>query len=738
MAEKNENNNIDEYYASRKKQEIKLENESVQKNKNSEKIPLKYKLGLAGGAVIFTILAIFAFITTNPRKRPTADTNVIIITLDAVRADSIAPFARDKFVFTPNIAELAKKSYTFSNVRTTNPLTLPAHASMLTGRYPLAHKIRDNRNFKLPAHELSLAEIMKDNGYKTGAFVSAATTAGELGLKQGFDEYDDSFLQNAQNNQEIVIPERRADETLEKAINWLKKLDKQDKFFSWIHLFDAHYPYAAPKDYRPTDCRRAFLKDLPSTMQPTNYDAEITYMDICLIKLLNYLVESGKMEDTVIVITSDHGEGLQEHAESTHGFFAYDTTIRIPLIVFFPEKFRPIPLESNANLSIVDIAPTLIDVLELEMPDEHPEINGLSFKSLFEPESNSKNIDFSKRCVYFESFYPLYAFNYAPVIGLRDDEHTYLYTNPSELYLTTDSNQSNNIISEVNSDALRDKFRDIFAQFKRQSPGNPFNIVLDKTGDFNRNSYMPSLHENTKDSIKTREIIKENQSTKSLIFNAEASLDIDKNLVSPMLKADEIKKYELAEQTYSQELYNQTITTLKELISANPEHAPSYLLLTSCFQKIGRNSLNAKINAKLKTLPDAKPQEIWVRGEERAEVLENYQHAADSYSNYIKIIGKRDILSQQIKENAGILNFLAGDYTKAQKFLDSATSEKIDLSNDGKLMLVLSLHYQGKTFETVLQLDEFVPAQGSDLYKLYELMTKFKKPEELNPYFNLP
>ncbi|MCD4656754.1 MAG: sulfatase, partial [Planctomycetes bacterium] len=477
MSEKNEKKNIDEYYASRENKEPETENESVEKKSDSGKIPAKYKFALGGGALIFIIIAIIAISTSNPKKKPNTDTNVIIITLDAVRADSISPFARDKFIFTPNIAELAKKSYCFSNVRTTNPLTLPAHVSMLTGRYPLAHKIRDNRNFRLPKQELSLAEIMKDNGYKTGAFVSAATTAGILGLNQGFDEYDDRFLKIAQNNAEIVIPERRADETIEKSINWLKNLDKSDKFFSWIHLFDAHYPYEAPKDYRPTESKRAFMKDLPMTMQPTNYDAEITYMDICLSKLFNYLVESGRMEDTIIVITSDHGEGLQEHAESTHGYFAYDTTMRIPLIVFFPEKYKPKPLESNANLSIVDIMPTLIDVLKLNLPKDHPAINGMSFKCLFASEKSVKSDDFSRRSVYFESFYPLYAFNYAPVIALRDADNTYLYTNPSELYHTTDANQTMNSIAEVNTDALLDKFRDIFAQFKRQSPGNPFNVA---------------------------------------------------------------------------------------------------------------------------------------------------------------------------------------------------------------------------------------------------------------------
>ena len=274
--------------------------------------------------------------------------NVLLITIDTLRADAIGAYGANGGV-TPLIDRLAAAGTRFESAHAHAVLTLPSHASVLSSRYPFAHGVRDNAGFRFPPSMDTLATWLRARGYRTGAFVSAFPLDARFGLARGFDEYDDRL--SGSPRPAFLEQERDGRETVARARAWLAAGDGRPSF-CWVHLFEPHYPYAPPEPFA-------------ARFSADPYKGEVAATDGALAPLLQPILDGPERDSTIVVLTSDHGESLGEHGEATHGIFTYESTLRVPLVIYasgLPRGVRP------DQARHVDIAPTILDLLSMPIP----------------------------------------------------------------------------------------------------------------------------------------------------------------------------------------------------------------------------------------------------------------------------------------------------------------------------------------------------------------------------------
>ncbi len=275
---------------------------------------------------------------------------VILITLDTTRADRLGCYG-DENAATPNLDRLAREGVLFENARAQVPVTGPSHAGILTGTFPTAHGVLANLE-KLPADGIAtIAEVFRDNGYFTGAVIGAFVVGARFGFSRGFGRFEGDFP--VQLSDQSDIPEKPAQAVIGSALRWLE-MNRSRPTFLWIHLFDPHTPYAAPEPFG-------------SRYRERPYDGEIAYVDHCIGRLLDGVRDLGLDRRTVISVVADHGESLGEHAEDTHGYFLYNSTLWVPLIFWAPGRI-PESRRIAETVRTVDVMPTLLDLLGLECP----------------------------------------------------------------------------------------------------------------------------------------------------------------------------------------------------------------------------------------------------------------------------------------------------------------------------------------------------------------------------------
>jgi arylsulfatase A-like enzyme/Tfp pilus assembly protein PilF len=395
------------------------------------------------------LLAVFARSQAPPAApRPP---NLLVITIDTLRADHLECYGY-KSIKTPRINALAADGILVENAYTPVPLTLPSHASIFTGTYPLFHGVRDFTGFSLSKDRITLATMLKSAGYRTGAVIAAAVLEARWGLNQGFDFYYDNFPpQPAQNWQQTA--ERRGDEVVKESLGWLEK-NRKGPFFLWVHLFDPHDPYTPPPPY-----------DRQYSSRP--YDGEIAYTDENVGRLVDGLKQNGLYDNCLIVLMGDHGEGLGEHGEKTHGFFIYDSTLRIPLIFKLPGMAAPHGKRLAGPLRTIDVLPTVLQILGLSGRVRAPEVQGISaFSALL---GKNTLTDLLSQA---EVMLPYYHFDYSPLSSIRMGRFKYIEAPKPELYDTvSDPLESHNLV--VENKALAAQMRDLLRQdIARFSPKN--------------------------------------------------------------------------------------------------------------------------------------------------------------------------------------------------------------------------------------------------------------------------
>ncbi len=403
--------------------------------KTMAKTPFVF-FGSTSAALLFLIASTFA----QPAKKgvPKNPWNVLLITVDTLRTDRLSCYGGDR-VKTPNIDGLAARGALFERAFAHTPTTLPSHTNMLLGTTPVAHGVHDNANFVVDQKFPTLASHLKERGYSTAAFVGAFPLDSRFGLTRGFDIYDDNYGTPA--NQEFTYVERKAEAVMEGAIQWLNALPPRKNWFLWVHCFDPHQRYLPPEPFQTQ------YKDRP-------YDGEIAYVDFALGRLLANLEDKNLAQNMLCVFTGDHGESLGQHGESTHGYFAYNATIRIPLIIAFPGSKQS---RVDQNASHIDIFPTVCDALGIDGPAF---LQGVSLL----PAIRGKNLP--ERRIYFESLYPYYSRGWAPLQGYIEGTEKFIETPVPEVYdLAVDFDETVNLAEQRKLDKYREALGRLIAGF---------------------------------------------------------------------------------------------------------------------------------------------------------------------------------------------------------------------------------------------------------------------------------
>jgi arylsulfatase A-like enzyme len=347
-------------------------------------------------------------------ERPLAE-SCVLITLDTTRRDALGLYGAPAEI-TPELDRFAAECAVFDQARSVAPLTLPAHASMLTGLYPPRHTVRDNSLTPVPGAAVTLAERAQDAGFSTGAVVAAAVLSRIFGLDQGFESYDEPSREGKGHS----FAERDAAEVSAKALAWLAERPSGERFFLWAHYFDPHLPNEPGEPYL-------------SRAGGDPYLGSVARMDAGIGALLAGLRARPDYDEILVIVIGDHGEGLGEHGEDTHSAFVYDSTLRVPLFVRFPAAAGLAGRRSDAPVSVADVYPTAVHALGLGAAGD---IDGRSLWSAPAP----------ARQVYFESYYGHIYHGWSTLAGATDGARKYVHASAPELYdLRADPGEMHNL-----------------------------------------------------------------------------------------------------------------------------------------------------------------------------------------------------------------------------------------------------------------------------------------------------
>ncbi len=349
--------------------------------------------------------------------------NVILITLDTVRADRVG-FLGSPRGLTPNLDTLARQSVVFTRAYSQVPLTTASHATILTGTYPQFHQVND---FGVPlAQDVPYApDIFRARGYHTAAFIGSLvldpSARSAPGFDRGFDTFDAGFHRRRPGENRYQAIERRGGEVVAHALAWLNQ-HPRGPFFLWVHLYDAHDPYDPPEPYK-------------SRYASAPYDGEIAYADSAVGKLLSQLRVRGLYDGALIAVMGDHGEALGEHGEDTHGIFLYDETIHVPLLFKLPGE-RSAGKRIENRVELVDVLPTILQAVGVPVPEE---VQGQSLLAMLKPPAAKPGTSKDPatpldRPAYAESDYPHRTFGWGALRALRTGKYLFIEAPHRELY----------------------------------------------------------------------------------------------------------------------------------------------------------------------------------------------------------------------------------------------------------------------------------------------------------------
>ena len=505
--------------------------------------------------ILFLILVVFFMPFSRALAAAANRYNLLLITIDTLRPDRLSCYDASHLK-TPNIDKLAEKGVVFTRAFAHNPLTLPSHANILLGLTPLRHGVHDNGFFKVPPSLPNLATYLKDNGYSCGAFIGAFPLDSRFGLNKGFDVYDQSY--GAGTGLDFKFAERKAEAVVGSALNWLK--NQSQPWFAWIHCFDPHQPYEPPEPFATK------FKDDP-------YSGEVAYVDASLAPLFDYLEKTGQLGSTVIVLTGDHGQSLGEHGETTHGYFVYNSTLWVPLIITAPGLK---PARIAENVCHIDIFPTVCDLLGLKSPKY------LEGQSLL-PVIKGKTLP--PRKIYFESLYAYYRRGWAPLRGFIEGGKKFIDSPIPELYDLKNDFQENKNLATASISREKEELNELIrkeSSFKLEASYHPDAATREKLQSLGYvGGYQPPEKKSfgPEDDLKTL-----------LPFNHQ---------------------FEIAQELYFQGKANESVRLLKDLITKRPEFDNPYLFLVTIYEK-NNNLTEAEKILKAGTEANPRNYKLWM------------------------------------------------------------------------------------------------------------------------------
>jgi arylsulfatase A-like enzyme/Flp pilus assembly protein TadD len=561
------------------------------------------------------------------KRRQLKDLQVFFITLDTLRVDFVSAYKQSR-AETPNMDRVAREGVLFQTCIAQTPLTLPSHVSMLSGTYPLYHQVRDNGGFLVPQSLRFISEILQEQGFKTSAFIASFVLHSKWGINQGFDTYSDDFDLSRYDKVSLGNVQKRAEEVLADAKVWIKA-NKDEKFFSWIHLYDPHTPYDPPSPFKEKHPQRP-------------YRGEVEYMDHQLGLFFQFLKEEGLYDKSLIIMASDHGESLGEHGEDTHGFFIYDSTVKVPLIIRAPFRFPVSQIHSIVEL--VDLAPTVLDALDIAIPGH---MQGKSLVDLmFGKDPGKENV------AYTETYYPRLHYGWSELKAYYFDEHwKYILAPTEELYnLQKDKDEQDNIARKKILQTRKVK-REIqkFIKEKSEHAKSPGDAAkLDKE-DLQKLASLGYLTTFVNTSGKT-------------------------NLPDPKGKVHVFNDLIKAKQFMSEEKYVEAIQLLKEIIKNNPQIVDGIFQLGNTYTK--KRMFQEALECYYKVL-EQKPdyQAAMVNVINSLVGLGQLDKGVEEVQRFLKTFPKDFSLFNEL----GSLYYLKQDYDKAaQAFQTSIEIERVN------------------------------------------------------------
>jgi len=471
--------------------------------------------------------------------------NILLITLDTTRADHLGCYGYKKNI-TPHIDFLAQQGLIFLEAYTPVPLTLPSHCSILTGLYPSSHQVHNNGLYQLQSNFLTLAEILKKEGYLTAAFVSSFTLDSRFGLDQGFDYYDDQFNENQPLKN--FRSERKAAQVYQAFQRWFNQRP-QGKFFCWIHFFDPHLPYNPPPPFQQKFSKRP-------------YDGEIAYMDFYIGKIIDLLEKNDLLEKTVIILVGDHGEALGDKKEIDHGLFLYNSTLKVPLILFTRGNWLPSKKVVKTRVRTIDIFPTILEICQTN--DISSDVQGQSLLPLLKSEKNKH------RSCYLETFFPYENFGWAKLTGFIQDNWKLINAPLPELYnLENDPAEKDNLVNK--NPLLFQKLKKTLKKYL--SPQTP--------------------------TRKTRHLsLEEERKLRSLGYLASTSPSKNTNyssLPDPKVKINDYLLFYKGNLYENSGKFSKAIKCFREVLRRNPRVANYYVTLGFLFMKMNQSQQAIKI-----------------------------------------------------------------------------------------------------------------------------------------------
>jgi arylsulfatase A-like enzyme/Flp pilus assembly protein TadD len=410
---------------------------------------------------IATALAVVGFFLGGCERKPEAPAiagklagrNLLLITLDTTRADRLGCYGH-KPAETPTLDSLAARGTLFTDALSQAPLTLPSHCSIMTGRYPREHGVRDNGVNALGSTPPTLASIFKEHGYDTAAFVASFVLDSRFGLDRGFDTYSDDMGEVTFKTQPLEW-QQTADVVTDRALAWLE--GKKDRpFFCWVHYYDPHQPYAPPPAFRKPE------------VEP--YDGELAFVDSELKRLLGGFEAAQLTDRTLIVVVGDHGEAFDEHGEQGHSNFVYDVNVHVPMIFSHPAVI-PAAKRIPAIVELVDVFPTVLDLFGFKPPA------GLLSRSLAGGLSGGKLDD---AAAYAESNYVFDSFGWAEQRALTTTRWKYVSSTKPQLFdRQADARERENVIAAQPKVAAK-MLAELKGRYAAMTPGQAVAAPLDQ------------------------------------------------------------------------------------------------------------------------------------------------------------------------------------------------------------------------------------------------------------------
>lgn len=600
-----------------------------------------------------------------PRGVSRTDLNVVLITLDTTRADILGTYG-NKETRTPNLDRLASEGVVFEQAMTTAPLTLPAHSTIMTGQFPPRHGVRDNGGFFLGPEQVTLAEILTDQGFKTGATVGAFVLDSKWGLDQGFAAYLDDFDMTKVKAMSLSSIRRPGNEVVDLALKWLEGVADQ-RFFSWLHFYDPHAPYVSPEPYK-------------SEYQGHPYRGAVAFTDAQVGRVLNFLKDRGLSDRTIVIVSGDHGESLGEHGEETHGFFVYESSMHVPLIIYAPFT-NTIGRRVTQPVRTADILPTVLDLLQIPAPGS---LAGVSLTSLLTGARElAKPVE-----GYGEAMYPLHHYGWSELIASRSDRYKLIDAPRPELYdLERDPKELTNIFEQRRSvgDAMLRNLRD---QKRAMAAGAPVTpkaedvdpetrarlAALGYVGSFVATSEGPaSDRADPKDKIElfnlmttARDVSKEENGNAEAIAMLRRVVTDDPNVIDAW--------FMLGMEYFKAGKYQDAVTNYSRALQLKPDYDLALINMANAYRRMGRDDAAL---AGYERYVAVDPQNAFVRYQIGEIYLDqgNLERAEPEFAQALKIDPK--LASALVA--TGVIAFQRGQLPQAEKQFKDALALKPDV-----------------------------------------------------------